>query len=90
MLVLPFVAFGLILAVGKRLKYRRGETGQQLLLGANSALAEQIHRGRVKMHARTELLDVVVADGRARGVVVRDLVTGEIRSHAADAVVAAS
>ena len=81
-------SFGGVLV--ERTFYCRGETGQQLLLGACSSLAEQIHGGNVKMHTRTELLDVVVVDGRARGIVVRDLVTGEIRSHAADAVVLAS
>ena len=60
------------------------------MLGACSALAEQIHAGNVQMHTRTELLDVVVVDGRARGIVVRDLVTGEIRSHAAEAVILAT
>ena len=81
-------SFGGVLV--ERTFYCRGETGQQLLLGANSALAEQIHAGTVRMHNRTELLDIVVVDGRTRGVVVRDLVTGEIRSHAAEAVVLAS
>ncbi len=81
-------SFGGVLV--ERTFYCRGETGQQLLLGACSALAQQIHAGDVKMHTRTELLDVVVVDGRARGIVVRDLVTGEIRSHAAEAVVLAT
>jgi len=81
-------SFGGVLV--ERTFYCRGETGQQLLLGACSALAEQIHGGQVTMHTRTELLDVVVIDGRARGIVVRDLVTGEIRSHAAEAVVLAT
>jgi succinate dehydrogenase / fumarate reductase flavoprotein subunit len=67
--------------------YARGQTGQQLLLGAYQALERQIAEGTVKMYPRTEMLDLVVIDGRARGIVVRDLVTGEIRSHAADAVV---
>jgi succinate dehydrogenase / fumarate reductase flavoprotein subunit len=70
--------------------YARGQTGQQLLLGAYQALARQIHAGRVKMHPRTEMLDLVVVDGRARGIVVRDLVTGEITTHMADAVVLAT
>lgn len=70
--------------------YARGQTGQQLLLGAYQALARQIHAGRVRMHPRTEMLDLIVVDGRARGVVVRDLVTGEIGSHLADAVVLAT
>jgi succinate dehydrogenase / fumarate reductase flavoprotein subunit len=81
-------SFGGVLV--ERTFYCRGETGQQLLLGACSALAEQIHAGHVKMHVRTELLDVVVIDGRARGVVVRDLVSGEIRSYAAEAVILAT
>src|SRR5216683_634648 len=70
--------------------YCRGQTGQQLLLGAYSALCRQIATGRVKSHPRTEMLDVVVVDGRARGVVVRDLVTGQISSHGGDAVVLAT
>jgi len=81
-------SFGGVLV--ERTFYCRGETGQQLLLGACSALAEQIHTGNVKMHTRTELLDLVVIDGRARGIVVRDLVSGKIESHAADAVVLAT
>lgn len=67
--------------------YARGQTGQQLLLGAYAALSRQIGLGRVRMHARTEMLDVIVDQGRAVGIVVRDLVTGAISSHAADAVV---
>ncbi|MGH9379066.1 MAG: fumarate reductase/succinate dehydrogenase flavoprotein subunit [Thermoanaerobaculia bacterium] len=70
--------------------YARGQTGQQLLLGAYQALARQIDRGKVRMMPRTEMLDVVVEEGRARGIVVRDLETGEIRSHAGDAVVLAT
>jgi succinate dehydrogenase / fumarate reductase, flavoprotein subunit len=70
--------------------YARGQTGQQLLLGAYSALSRQIHAGRVKMHARTEMLDLVVVDGKARGVVTRDLVTGKIETHAGDAVLLAT
>ena len=70
--------------------YARGQTGQQLLLGAYQALARQIAAGSVKMFPRTEMLDVVVIDGAARGIVVRNLVTGEISSHAADAVVLAT
>lgn len=81
-------SFGGVLV--ERTFYCRGETGQQLLLGAYSALAEQIAAKTVKMRTRTELLDVVVVDGRNRGVVVRDLETGEIQSHAADAVVLAT
>ena len=70
--------------------YARGQTGQQLLLGAYSALMRQVGLGTVKMYPRTEMLDLVVIDGKARGIVVRDLVTGSIRSHAADAVVLAT
>ena len=66
--------------------YARGQTGQQLLLGAYQALERQIAAGKVKMYPRTEMLDLVVTDGRARGIVVRDLVTGKIQSYAADAV----
>ncbi len=69
--------------------YARGQTGQQLLLGAYSALSRQIGLGNVKMYNRMEMLDVVVVNGRARGIVVRNMVTGEISSHAADAVVLA-
>ncbi|HVA95730.1 MAG TPA: fumarate reductase/succinate dehydrogenase flavoprotein subunit [Candidatus Dormibacteraeota bacterium] len=67
--------------------YARGQTGQQLLLGAYQALEEQIAAGTVRMHTRSELLDVVVINGKARGIVTRNLVTGEIESHAADVVV---
>lgn len=70
--------------------YARGQTGQQLLLGAYQALSKSVARGQVAMYPRTELLDVVVIDGKAKGVVVRDLVSGEISSHAADAVVLAT
>ncbi len=66
--------------------YARGQTGQQLLLGAYSALSRQIKAGTVKMFPRTEMLDLVVADGEAKGITVRDLVTGEIRCHVGDAV----
>src|SRR5215204_2442567 len=70
--------------------YCRGQTGQQLLLGAYQALSRQIAYGKVKMHPRTEMLDLVVVDNRARGIVVRDLVTGQIESYSADAVVLAT
>ncbi|MFJ2028907.1 fumarate reductase/succinate dehydrogenase flavoprotein subunit [Streptosporangium sp. NPDC087985] len=70
--------------------YARGQTGQQLLLGAYQALERQIAAGTVKMHTRHEMLDLIVSDGRARGVIVRDMVTGEIERHLADAVVLAS
>jgi len=67
--------------------YSRGQTGQQLLLGAYQALERQIGMGAVKMFPRTEMLDLIVVDGRARGIVTRDLITGKIESHFADAVV---
>jgi succinate dehydrogenase / fumarate reductase flavoprotein subunit len=67
--------------------YARGQTGQQLLLGAYQALEKEIARGGIEMYPRTEMLDLVVVDGRARGIIVRDLVTGEISAHAGDAVV---
>ena len=70
--------------------YARGQTGQQLLLGAYQALERQIGVGNVQMFPRTEMLDVVVIDGHAKGIVVRDMVDGTISSHAADAVVLAT
>ncbi|HEU0093759.1 MAG TPA: fumarate reductase/succinate dehydrogenase flavoprotein subunit [Vicinamibacteria bacterium] len=70
--------------------YARGQTGQQLLLGAYQALEKQIGLGKVAMHSRHEMLEVVVIDGRARGIVTRDLVTGQVESHVADAVILAS
>jgi succinate dehydrogenase / fumarate reductase flavoprotein subunit len=66
--------------------YAKGQTGQQLLLGAYSALSAQIGLGRVKMHENSEMLDLVLVDGHAKGIVTRDLVTGEIKTHAADTV----
>jgi succinate dehydrogenase / fumarate reductase flavoprotein subunit len=70
--------------------YARGQTGQQLLYGAYQALERQIGLGNVETHPRTEMLDLIIVDGKARGIVVRDLITGEITSHFADAVVLAS
>src|SRR5690606_1099573 len=70
--------------------YARGQTGQQLLLGAYSALNRQIDAGRVRMHVRTEMLDLVLVDGHARGIITRDLVTGEIERWAGDAVLLAT
>ncbi|MFH1569444.1 MAG: fumarate reductase/succinate dehydrogenase flavoprotein subunit [Gemmatimonadota bacterium] len=70
--------------------YARGQTGQQLLLGAYGSLMRQVAAGRVEMLARREMLDLVVVDGRARGIVVRNLVTGQLESHAADAVLLAT
>jgi succinate dehydrogenase / fumarate reductase flavoprotein subunit len=66
--------------------YARGQTGQQLLLGAYSALSRQIKLGTVKLFPRTEMLDLVLVDGEAKGITIRDLVTGEIRTHVGDAV----
>ena len=66
--------------------YARGQTGQQLLLGAYSALNRQIANGKVRMYTRTEMLDVVVVDGKARGIITRDLITGKIEAHSAHAV----
>jgi len=70
--------------------YARGQTGQQLLLGAYQALERQIAAGTVEMHTRHEMLELIVVDGRARGVVIRDMVTGNIETHIADAVVLAT
>ncbi len=67
--------------------YARGQTGQQLLLGAYQALERQIDAGRVKMFPRTEMLDLIVIDGKARGIVTRNMVTGAIETHIADAVI---
>ncbi|MGD0282964.1 MAG: fumarate reductase/succinate dehydrogenase flavoprotein subunit [Dissulfurispiraceae bacterium] len=66
--------------------YARGQTGQQLLLGAYSALSRQIKAGTVRLHTRTEMLDLVIVDGEAKGITVRDLVTGVVKTYAADAV----
>jgi succinate dehydrogenase / fumarate reductase flavoprotein subunit len=70
--------------------YCRGQTGQQLLLGAYQALSRQVAAGRVKTHPRTEMQDLIVIDGKARGIVVRDLVTGTIQTYLGDAVVLAT
>ncbi len=67
--------------------YARGQTGQQLLLGAYQALARQIAAGKVEMHSRTEMLDLVVINGKARGIVTRNMETGKVETHLADAVV---
>jgi succinate dehydrogenase flavoprotein subunit len=74
----------------QRTFYARGQTGQQLLIGAYQALSRQIDAGNVELHARTEMLDLVVIDGRARGIVARDLVTGDVTTYLADAVVLAT
>jgi succinate dehydrogenase / fumarate reductase flavoprotein subunit len=70
--------------------YAKGQTGQQLLLGAYQALERQIGLGSVKMHTRHEMLELIVVDGHAKGIVVRDMVTGKLESHLADAVVLAT
>jgi succinate dehydrogenase / fumarate reductase, flavoprotein subunit len=77
-------------ALVSRTFYARGQTGQQLLLGAYSALCRQIGLGQVEAHPRTEMLDLVVVDGKARGVIARNLVTGAVESYAADAVIVAT
>jgi succinate dehydrogenase / fumarate reductase flavoprotein subunit len=70
--------------------YAKGQTGQQLLLGAYSALNRQIHDGNVEMHSSTEMLDLIIADGKCKGVVTRNLRTGKVETHVADAVVLAT
>jgi len=78
-------SFGGVLV--SRTFYAKGQTGQQLLLGAYSAMNRQIGRGKIKMHTRHEMLDVVIVDGKARGIITRNLITGEIERHSAHAVV---
>jgi succinate dehydrogenase / fumarate reductase flavoprotein subunit len=70
--------------------YARGQTGQQLLLGAYQQMMKQVHLGSVQLHTRTEMLDLVVKDGRACGIIVRDLVTGDVTRHSAHAVLLAT
>ncbi len=70
--------------------YAKGQTGQQLLLGAYSAMSRQINKGKIEMFNRHEMLDVVIVDGKARGIIARNLITGEIERHSAHAVVIAS
>jgi len=81
-------SFGGVLV--SRTFYAKGQTGQQLLLGAYSAMNRQIARGKIEMFNRHEMLDVVIVDGKARGIIARDLITGEIERHSAHAVVVAS
>ncbi|MBU2525435.1 MAG: fumarate reductase/succinate dehydrogenase flavoprotein subunit [Bacteroidetes bacterium] len=81
-------SFGGVLV--SRTFYAKGQTGQQLLLGAYSAMNRQIARGKIKMYNRHEMLDLVMVDGKARGIIARDLVTGKLERHAAHAVVIAS
>jgi succinate dehydrogenase / fumarate reductase flavoprotein subunit len=78
-------SFGGVLV--SRTFYAKGQTGQQLLLGAYSALSRQIGKGKVQMYGRHEMLDLVIVDGKARGIIARDMVTGKIERHAAHAVV---
>jgi succinate dehydrogenase / fumarate reductase flavoprotein subunit len=78
-------SFGGVLV--SRTFYAKGQTGQQLLLGAYSAMNRQIGRGKIKMYTRHEMLDIVIVDGKARGIIARNLVTGEIERHSAHAVV---
>jgi succinate dehydrogenase / fumarate reductase flavoprotein subunit len=81
-------SFGGVLV--SRTFYAKGQTGQQLLLGAYSAMNRQIGRGKIKMYNRHEMMDVVVVDGKARGIITRNLVNGKIERHGAHAVVIAS
>ena len=81
-------SFGGVLV--ERTFYCRGETGQQLLLGAYSAMQEQIAQKKIKMHTRTEVMDFIVVDGKMRGLITRNMVTGELVRHSADAVVLAT
>ena len=81
-------SFGGVLV--SRTFYAKGQTGQQLLLGAYSAMNRQISRGKIKMYSRHEMLELVIVDGKARGIITRNLVTGEIERHSAHAVVIAS
>ena len=81
-------SFGGVLV--SRTFYAKGQTGQQLLLGAYSAMNRQIGKGKIKMHTRHEMLELVKVDGKARGIITRNLVTGEIERHSAHAVVIAS
>ncbi len=81
-------SFGGVLV--SRTFYAKGQTGQQLLLGAYSAMNRQIARGKIKMYNRHEMLDIVVVDGKARGIIARNLITGEVERHSAHAVVIAS
>ncbi|WP_276389119.1 fumarate reductase/succinate dehydrogenase flavoprotein subunit [Eudoraea chungangensis] len=81
-------SFGGVLV--SRTFYAKGQTGQQLLLGAYAAMNRQIHRGKIKSYTRHEMLDLVMVDGKARGIIARDLVSGKIERHSAHAVVIAS
>ena len=81
-------SFGGVLV--SRTFYAKGQTGQQLLLGAYAAMNRQIARGKIDMYNRHEMMDVVIVDGKARGIIARNMVTGEIERHSAHAVVIAS
>src|SRR5436305_1694226 len=73
-----------------QVRHEAGQTGQQLLLGAYQALERQVAAGTVTMHTRHEMLELLVVDGRARGIITRDMITGELQTHIGDAVVLAS
>ncbi len=77
-------------ALVSRTFYARGATGQQLLLGAYSALSRQVAAGKIELHPRTDMQDLVVVDGKARGIIVRNMVTGQLEAYAADAVILAT
>ncbi len=77
-------------ALVSRTFYARGATGQQLLLGAYSALSRQVAAGKIELHPRTDMQDLVVVDGKARGIIVRNMLTGELEAYAADAVILAT
>ncbi|MGF1533048.1 MAG: fumarate reductase/succinate dehydrogenase flavoprotein subunit [Bernardetiaceae bacterium] len=77
-------------ALVSRTFYAKGQTGQQLLLGAYSAMSRQVAAGKIKLYPRTEMLDLVMVDGKARGIITRNLITGKIESHSAHAVVLAT
>ena len=81
-------SFGGVLV--SRTFYAKGQTGQQLLLGAYSAMNRQIARGKIKMYSRHEMMDLVIVNGKARGIIARNLITGELERHSAHAVVIAS
>lgn len=70
--------------------YARGQTGQQLLLGAYSAMMKEVHKGKIKVYTRREMIDLVLVDGKARGIITRNLITGELEKYAADAVIMAT
>ncbi len=70
--------------------YAKGQTGQQLLLGAYQSMMKEVSKGKIDLYTRREILDIVIINGKARGIIVRDLITGDIERHVADAVILAS